>query len=663
MLNCFGDCNDTASVFAFGGTPGYTYKWEKKFPNIAIGFTQTITGLCAGQYGVTVTDANNCWADTSFTISQPTQLTIKHYSKTDINCFTDGDIGQIVIDTVTGGTAPYVYTIHCSVGPYVSGNSFTNLPPGNYNLGIMDSHGCKSSCTAVSINRPSDISINFSPVLNPTGFGLCNGSITSTASGGTPPFTHYWFKIPNTVPFSTQTSQPSTVSNLCIGTYCDSVVDSHHCFKKKCDTIVEPAELIISVDSSNISCFGKQDGWICITITGGVAPYQIHWSPNNQTSACISGLPAGYYTVLVTDANLNVKTRTVHIIEPGQILINFTHNTVCFGQTNGWVDATPSQGTPPYSYHWNNGMTTHLITGLTPDLWYIDTVYDSRGCKAYDSAFIPENPHLFVTINNTDSSVCKGNCIQMNVDAYGGTFPYSFSWTPGAGVSDPTVLQPEICPVTASLYTIHVTDTKGCSVSAGIYLSIDSLPKAVFSYSNLCQSREVHFTDESLGNGTIISEWLWDFGDGSFSTDQNPVHIYTGLAGWYNVSLTVTNYQGCSDYTMKNILIDPVIQVDFSADTVCLQNYTTLTGFSLNPSTLISYWKWYLDDVDTVVMYPPQHTIHYTFTSSGFHSVKLELNDTSGCTGWIIKQVFVRSIPQPDFFLHLELYQRHCSLY
>jgi hypothetical protein len=333
--------------------------------------------------------------------------------------------------------------------------------------------------------------------------------------------------------------------------------------------------------------------------------------------------------VVVTDANQIGKTRTVNIIEPDPILINFATNIVCYGKANGWIKASPIQGTPPYTHHWENGMTSDSIVGLTPNQWYVDTVYDSRGCRGVDSVFVAENPEMLVHINNTDSSVCKNSSIQMDVSAFGGVFPYSVMWSPTNGVAPPNILEPLILPAFPQTYSIRITDTKGCIAADSITISIDSIPHASFSFYHPCQSREVHFTDQSSGNGTTIFEYLWDFGDGYQSTEQNPVHIYTGMPGNFNVSLTVTNFPGCSDYMMQIVYVNPVIQVEFSADTVCLGDNTTLTAYSLNANTEVSYWKWYFDDQDSVMMYPPQHTIEFTFAYAGIHSVMLELGDTS----------------------------------
>ncbi|MEI7727154.1 MAG: SprB repeat-containing protein, partial [Bacteroidota bacterium] len=120
MLDCYGDCDGQAAVFASGGTGSYTYKWEKSTtPGFILGTGQIINGLCAGTYCVTVTDVRGCFVDTCFTILQPAQILFT-YSKADINCFSDGDAGQITIGNVTGGTSPYVYTINCPLSGYGS---------------------------------------------------------------------------------------------------------------------------------------------------------------------------------------------------------------------------------------------------------------------------------------------------------------------------------------------------------------------------------------------------------------------------------------------------------------------------------------------------------------------------------------------------------------
>jgi len=655
MLNCYNDCNGTATVYATGGTPQYSFAWSKvATPGIIIGNQQIISGLCAGTYCVTVTDINSCKVNSCFTISQPEQL-LFNYDKTDINCYTDGDVGQITIKNVTGGTPTYQYTLHCPASGYGSSPLFSGLPPGPYMLGVMDLKGCKSTCTTVTIIRPPAITLAPVNIVNPSGFGLTNGSITMVAGGGSPPYTHHWYKFPDPTTLLVQTGVTSTLANLGLGIYCDTITDAHGCKKSNCVTLIEPSALFVQVDSSNISCFGEQDGWIKLTVSGSVSPYTVLYNnittplSNSPFTYLLTNLAAGNYTFVIKDANLNQVVRTVTIIEPAPIIINFQAPVVCYGQNNGTVTATPSQGTPPYHYQWSNGGTTNQISGLLASQWYLVTVTDTRSCPVHDSVFLPQNPNLIVHINNLDSTVCKGSSIQMNVDGYGGTYPYTFAWLPVAGVINPNQLEPLITPTFSDTYVITMTDVNHCTATDSITILIDSVPHAAFSYSNVCQSRTVIFTNLSIGYPTSGLDYVWDFGDGNQSTQISPTHTYTGLTGTYNVSLTVTTGAGCVADTMRLVTINPVIQVDFEADTACFGIKTKFTGYSLNLSTTIDHGNWYFDDLGPYTVHPWVPSMEYQFTYAGLHSVRLTLFDNTGCADSITKPVLVKSLPQVDF--------------
>ncbi len=655
MEPCYGDCKEEVTAYVSGGTPAYQFEWKNLTTNVTYGVTTNkITNLCAGQYKLTVKDFNNCIKDTTFTINQPPELKIIRIIKTDINCYTDGDVGKIIIDSLTGGVSPFVYSIHCpTANSYVGSNTFTNLPPAVYAAGVMDINGCPSVCTPVTISRPPALVVVPSGVYNPTGFGSSDGSITTVASGGTPPYNHYWYKAPDTFLPPIQPGNFSTLSNLTAGVYMDTVVDAHGCKTGRTVTLVEPSELIVVVDSSHISCFGAHDGKIKITVSGGVQPYVFTWSTgritSGQTTDSIYDLSAGSRSVTIKDFHNVVKVRTVLIIEPNPILINFTTNPVCFGETSGQVIAVPSQGTPPFAHHWNNGLNTATITNLPANQWYVDTVTDIRGCKAIDSVFLPENPQLFVHINNIDSTVCKGSSIQMNVDAYGGIYPYTFAWIPVSGVSKSDTLEPLITPVFPETYVITMTDSKQCKAKDSITINIDSLPAANFTYLQVCQSRTVQFTNLSTGYPTSALDYLWDFGDGEFSVIKNPEHTFSGPFGSYNVSLTVTSPEGCTHYMMKLIEINPIIQAVFHADTACLGTETQFWAQSLNPATAVSQLKWYFDNQPPVTVVPPPYSITHTFSYAGIHSVKLVMTDSTGCSDSVINPVSVLPSPATEF--------------
>ncbi len=642
---CFGDCNDTAWAVPTGGTPPYIYEWFDGTTN------DTIEGLCAGTYWLIVRDSEECTTDTVFfDITAPEELILQSYTVTNIDCFSYGDIGQISFDTVTGGTGNYKYSIEGGIpGSFQSDNIFEDLAPGDYTLVVEDENDCKSVPITDSITRPPALSILFDSVVFPPGNGIPDGEITATGVGETPPYTHNWYLSPD-IPYLLGQPNPSTISDLYAGVYIDCIVDTNGCVS--CDTVVltQPDSLIITLDSiKHVSCFGGQDGYIQIAITGGTEPYTILWS-NESTGYEIENQSAGFYSVVVTDNNQIVATDTFEIIQPDPITVSFESGIACFGDTNGWIIATPSGGTPEYTHSWSNGMPGSYIEGLAPG-WYVDTLTDGNDCQVYDSVFISENPEIFVTVT-PDTSVCKGASLQLVTEVSGGASDYSYSWTPIEGLSDPTIAEPIASPQIPTTYTLEVIDLNDCKSYESVWIDLDSIPIAEFTFNSLCTGNFVYFDNISEGNGSQIDQWLWDFGDSlTFNGEDPPAHNY-GELGWYEVSLTVTSSKGCSNVFTDSVLVAPLPMAYFTFDTVCFGNPTHFTASSLIPETEVSHWLWYMNDgsPDPIRVEAPINTLDYTFSNPGIQNVTLKIVDVNLCSDTVFRRdVFVDSLPRPQF--------------
>jgi hypothetical protein len=274
---CFGSSTGSASVSAQGGTPGYTYSWS----NAAT--TDTITGLSANIYTVTVTDANNCTVSVQAVVSQPSQITVVT-TKQNVSCH-GGSNGSISA-TANGGTGTLVY--NWSNGAPNTASQITGLTAGVYSLTVADNNNCTASVTD-TITQPSAIDITISKT-NVACHGDSTGSLTATATGGTPNYTFTW----------TGNVTGATLSNRPAGVYSVTVQDANGCTKTKQDTIKQPNSPL-SATSVSTDQIGSTNGTINVTVTGGTPNYSFAWS-NNATTQNISA-PAGVYTVTITDAN------------------------------------------------------------------------------------------------------------------------------------------------------------------------------------------------------------------------------------------------------------------------------------------------------------------------------------------------------------------------
>jgi large repetitive protein len=232
--------------------------------------------------------------------------------------------------------------------------------------------------------------------------------------------------------------------------------------------------------------------------------------------------------------------------------------SVCrFLSTN--LNAIAGGGANPYSYLWTPaaGLSSTTISNpiATPNATtnYTVTITDSLGCTASDFVVVTVNP-LPTANAGPNISVCPGqsSAIGGSPTANGGTPPYSYTWSPAAGLSSTIIANPLAGPAVVTNYTVVVSDFNGCSRSDNVVVNLFASPIAAFSFNpnNQCSGTPVLFTNSSIGAGLTYS---WDFGDPTSASNtsslQNPSHIFiaNGCGSQnYTVTLTVTDVNGCT---------------------------------------------------------------------------------------------------------------------
>ncbi len=276
-----GACDGTIDLIPSGGTGLYTFVWSN------LETTEDLSGLCVGNYTVTITDANGCTAANSFFINDSLcTLTASITASTDVTC--NGDCDGSATVTASGGTSPYTYLWSNADTTQTA----TNLCAGVYLVSVTDSASCIAT-SSVTITEPPVLTCAITSSTDVTCNGVCDGTATVTLSGGTPPYLYLW-------PSSETTA---TETNLCAGTYCVTVTDNNLCTATACVTITEPAtplsvNIACTAPSDSISC----DGSATVMTTGGITPYTYEWS-NAEVTQFITNLCQGIYSVTVTDFN------------------------------------------------------------------------------------------------------------------------------------------------------------------------------------------------------------------------------------------------------------------------------------------------------------------------------------------------------------------------
>lgn len=388
-----------------GGTPstagpaGYVYNWSAGVPVAPFG--DTIVSLSAGNYCVTVTDANGCTESDCYVITQPSCNLSVSATPANPNCNGSSD-GSIVI-TASQGSAPYQYSIN-NGATYRSTNTYNNLTAGSYIVIARDNAGCADTTTVV-LNNPAVLGVTASTTPVSVAGGN-DGAVNITVSNGVSPYTYIWSNGATT----------EDLSGLSSGNYCVTVTDDNGCTVSGCFAVNQPGcNLSISTSLSDPVCNAGSDGSITITVSQGVGPYQ--YSINNgssfQASNIFTGLPAGNYPVLVTDANSCSASVLVQLTNPVGLNMNATPtNPSTNGGNNGSIDLTATGGNPPLVFNWSNGQNTEDISGLTAGNYCV-TVTDVNGCSISNCYTLndPSNPCGSFNITNVQVTqpLCYGD--------------------------------------------------------------------------------------------------------------------------------------------------------------------------------------------------------------------------------------------------------------
>ncbi|HPS05716.1 MAG TPA: hypothetical protein PLE97_10245, partial [Tenuifilaceae bacterium] len=541
-VTCNGGSNGELTVTPYFGTPPYTFTWKLN-GNPYAETDSAITNLGVGTYEVTVTDYLSNTSTLSYTVTQPAALSIGH-TQNNVSCYGKQD-GTINI-TVSGGTPSYTYfwTSSDGLGHVVDAEDQTGLTAGTYSVEVTDHNGCTAN-GSYTITQPTRINIT-GEVTNITGSGS-NGAVDITVSGGSGTYSSYaWYF--NDIPGGTH--QDTTGINNG-GDYKVVVTDNTACKDSNTFTVLD--ERIFHgwiATKTNVSCKGGSDGSATVSWAENTGTVTILWSPDGETTATISGKPAGSYTATLTDdmgtpgdtgddMTINVD---VDLTEPAQPLgggiVNYP--VTCHGGSNGILDLTPSGGTLPYSYSWNTipAKTTQDINNL-PAGNYEVTITDSKGCTTVVPGTVSEPDAIsfsFAFTQPTCHGTIDGSLAVSGLT--GGTPGYSYLWSN-------TLTSSSISNIKSGSYWLKVTDSKGCYNTQSTYLDQPAaLTISHVANQPTCPESKNGSIGITVGGGTPTYTYFWTGPDVANPTDEDQVNLGVGT---YNV--TVTDANGCTkDY-------------------------------------------------------------------------------------------------------------------
>ena len=547
---CNGGSTGSATVLASGGTSPYTYLWSNTSTS------QNVSGLSAGSFTVTVTDVNGCSTSANFTITQPAPLVSNTVTITDATCSSGGSINV----NVSGGVAGYNF--NWSNG--ATTEDVSGLAASAYTLTITDANGC------TTVNGPNTVNANGVPIIsvnnttNVSCYGLSNGAVNISVSGGQSPYTYSWS--------NGQTTED--LNALTAGSYSVTIIDNLGCVTNFTNIqISEPAALSVSTSLSNVSCNGLADGEITNTATGGTVGYNYLWS-NGSTSEDLINIVAGNYSGTLTDANGCISTfGPFNINEPTAIDITNinTINASC-GLSDGAINITVSGGTPNYIYQWSNGASTEDLTGLSSGSYDL-LITDSNGCSVVQNDINVAGGSIPVAAVISQNETCgtpNSGSIILNVN--GGTAPFSYLWSNGSTIQN-------LNNIPSGNYTVSITDSFGCTSTAFAIINTPLVPTidALILPTLAIDTSVIWGTPLQLSGGSVQTgvTYNWtSFGPGNpnfsnpnlISTEVNP-----DQNGQYVFVLTAQSNDGC-------------IQIDSVFVTIEANNPQIPTAFSPNES-------------------------------------------------------------------------------
>ncbi|HOZ16125.1 MAG TPA: gliding motility-associated C-terminal domain-containing protein, partial [Tenuifilaceae bacterium] len=655
-ITCFGQSDGTITITAIGGIEPRVYRLLDAGSNEVANNTDGLfTGVDAGTYTVEVTDANSCGPITSvpITIVEPLDIVISTVPTHVAGCNGDDD-GALTIN-VSGGTAPYTYSIDGGV-TFQPSNIFTNLTAGTYSIVVMDLNGC-SKIASETINQPDPITIDEFIVTQETIFGASDGQIEITAIGGTGSFT-YDLYLEGVLHATQSLAAPAgaVFTNLGAGTYYVIVTDGNGCFVQTADVLISGTSVVVA--PTMVSCNGNNDGRILLTITGGFPPFTIGCTNSASQPFTFTDLGGGQYeltglspetyTITIADTKTTYPDEVVTITEPAVLTASFVSltNPTCNGLSDGSVEFNITGGTTPYSVIVSDGVNPpveYTATNVSGDLYaisnvpaglYTFTVKDANDCQVQ----VTDVPELieptaitvtdFVKVDVTCNGQANGS---ITVTATGGTGLLTYSITGPVNLSNNDGI---FADLPAGTYNLSITDVNSCPVTIAVNPISITEPSAINitwtkSLPLDCANSPDGFINIDVTGGQLDYTFLWSNG----STTKDLTGVVKGV-----YSVVVTDALNCS-VSSGDIEIDGVDMLELdpplidSTDCYIIHKTGTKSGGIQILDTFTGGNATTIDDLSFSWVYPDGVTTATgrTLTDLAYGTYRVMVTDTKGC--------------------------------
>lgn len=594
-VSCFGTSTGAINLTPSGGAAPYTFNWTGGIT------TEDRVNLASGTYSCLITDANTCTTSISATVTQPSVLTANSVLSTSINC--NGGSGVVTVNA-SGGTPTY------------SGTGTFTVVAGTYTYTVTDFNGCVKT-TTINVTQPAPLTITVSS----SSPSICVGATASlTATGAS---TYTW--NPGSL-----TGNSVTVSPTATTIYTATATSSLGCTDTKTiNLIVNSNPTVTATSSSSAICSGAS----ATLIGSGASSYT--WNPGTITSttAVVSPSITTNYTLTGTNATGCIGSQTINLVVNSNPTVSIvaSPSVICLGQTS----ILTASGA--ISYLWNTSATTASITvSPTVTSIYIVTGTNSAGCSKTQTLNLSVNPIPTLTVSATSMSICNGSSVTLTANGAStytwnpGTLTGSvvsvnpsssttytvngtnangcvnsetititvnsnptvnavasssaicsgetatltaggastYSWSSGSVSSTET-----ITPTASSVYTVVGTDAVGCSSSATINITVNTLPVITISSSSATICAQSSATLTASGANTY-----------SWSTSETTSIIEVAPSVSIVYTVTGTDALGCVNTETLNLMVNtlPSLSLTASPSSICAGATSTLSVSGAN---------------------------------------------------------------------------------
>ena len=548
-------CQGNTVILLTNLSAGATATWN---PGALTGPAQVFSATATTTYTLNVIDANGCTGIDSITITVPNAITLDMDS-IPASCNGICDAQASVLPTPSPNSGPFTNYTYFWQGTNSTNSTVNGLCVGSYTVTVTNDAGCFSTGT-VTVTQPTALTASASNTLPTSCNGVCDGSTTVTANGGTGNYNYSW----------SPSGSGFNPNNLCAGNYTCTVNDANNCSVTVPIVISQPAVLTASINPVSTICIG-QTATLTVVSSGGNGGNTFNWSPgttpNNTSTVNVSPVTTSSYSVIVTDVNGCATapiTITVSVSPPLNVVAG-QNLTICNGQSTS-LSAVASGGNGVYNYSWVPSTTpsTGSTVSVSPNSTTTYTVTVTDGCgtpSSTDQIIVNVNQLPTLSISSSTPAGCNPVCATFTANSTIGL--NNVSWTFTDGQTTTGIVSNSVCFDSPGIYgaTINVIDINNCQSTFTNNNLVTSFPVPVAEFyitppSSTILTPNVTFLDQT--SGAVITNWTWSFGDptDAGSTQQNPSFTYPTV-GTYDVWLTVVSNNGCTDSVNHPVVIEP----------------------------------------------------------------------------------------------------------